>query len=95
MNQRELDPVQLRKSMRFALDLLTAHRIAKGLTINQERMTAMRELLEERVLLSIAELEQGSMPSTWSWERAAEKISTQIALAIIQEQRYEPPTTAV
>lgn len=94
MQQHELDPVQLRKSMRFALDLVAAHRIAKGLVIDQERMTAMREILEERVLLALAEVDQGAMPASWSWQKAVESISTQIALTIIQEQKHEPPAAA-
>jgi len=90
MDQSDLDPVLLRKSMRLALDLVTAHRIAKGLRIDQERMTAMREVLEERVVLALIEVDRGSMPSTWSWEKAAESIATEIALQIIREQKNEP-----
>lgn len=30
MHQNEFDPLELRRSMRFALDLVAAHRIAKG-----------------------------------------------------------------
>ena len=55
----------------------------------------MREILEERVLLAMAKVDQGSMPSTWSWQKAAESIATQIAMAIIQEQKHEPPATSV
>jgi len=95
MQQSDLDSAQLRKSMQYALDLVAAHRIAKGLTIDQERMTSMREILEERVLLAMAKVDQGSMPSTWSWQKAAESIATQIAMAIIQEQKHEPPATSV
>ncbi|MGV3725075.1 hypothetical protein [Hydrogenophaga sp.] len=91
MNTGEIDPVALRKSMRFALDLVTAHRIAKGLKLDQERLTAVRETLEERVVLALAEVDVGYMPSTWSWQKAAEAISTEIALQIIREQKHEPP----
>lgn len=36
MNFNKIDPVELRRSMRFALDLVAAHRIAKGLTLDLE-----------------------------------------------------------
>lgn len=87
----EIDPVVLRKSMRFALDLVTAHRIAKGLKLDQERLTAVRKTLEERVVLALTEMDVDSMPSTWSWQKAAETISTEIALQIIREQKHESP----
>lgn len=77
--------------MRFALDLVTAHRIAKGLTLDQERVTAMRETLEERLVLALTEVDLGSMPSSWSWQNAAETMSVEIALQIIREQKTEPP----
>lgn len=91
MKLTDLDPVLLRKSMRFALDLVTAHRIAKGLTLDQERMTAMRETLEERLVLALTEVDSGSLPLSWSWQKAAESISVEIALQIIREQKTEPP----
>lgn len=62
MNPNEIDPVELRRSMRFALDLVTAHRIAKGLTLDLGRATAIRETLEERVMLALTEVDMGSMP---------------------------------
>lgn len=90
MNPSELDPVRLQKSMRFALDLVTAHRIAKGLTLDQERATALRETMEERVILALTEVDLCSMPLTWSWEKAAETLSVEVALEIIREQKNEP-----
>lgn len=95
MNVDEIDPVLLRKSMRFALDLVAAHRIAKGLKLDQERVTAARETLEERVVLALSEVDLGSMPSTWSWAKAVETISVEIALQIIREQKHEPPDPAL
>lgn len=91
MKMSEIDPVALRKCMRFALDLVAAHRFAKGLKLDRERLTAVREILEERVVLALTEVDPGSMPSTWSWQKAAEIISTEIALQIIREQKNEPP----
>lgn len=94
MNLSELDPALLQKSMRFALDLVAAHRIAKGLTLDQERATAIRETMEERVILALTEVDLGSMPQTWSWQKAAETISVEIALQIIRDQKNEPPDPA-
>jgi hypothetical protein len=90
MHHNKFDSLELRHSMRFALDLVTAHRIAKCLTLNLERMTAMRETLEVRLTLALAELDIGSMPSTWSWPKVAETLSVEIALQIIREQKNEP-----
>ncbi|WP_300655602.1 hypothetical protein [Hydrogenophaga sp.] len=94
MNSNELDPVELRRSMRFALDLVAAHRIAKGLTLDLERATAIRESLEERVTLALAEFDMGAMPSTWSWQKAVETLSVEMALQIIREQKSEPKDPA-
>ena len=94
MNLSEIDPVLLGKSMRFALDLVAAHRIAKGLTLDQERATAIRETLEERVILALTEVDLDQMPVNWSWQKAAETISVEIALQIIREQKHEPPDPA-
>ncbi|MES2840320.1 MAG: hypothetical protein V4794_08585 [Pseudomonadota bacterium] len=94
MNPNEIDPVLLRRSMRFALDLVAAHRIAKGLTLDLGRVTAIRETLEERLTLALTEGDMGSMPSSWSWPKAAETLSVEIALQIIREQKNEPQDPA-
>lgn len=94
MKQTELDPVLLGKSMRFALDLVAAHRIAKGLTLDTQRATAIRETLEERVILALATVDLDTMPLNWSWQKAAETISVEIALQIVREQKHEPPDPA-
>lgn len=60
----EVDPRELQRSVRFALDLVAAHRIAKGLVIDQERVTALRESLEERLVAAFSEIDIGPMP--WS-----------------------------
>jgi len=80
--------------MRFALDLVAAHRIAKGLTLDLGRVTAIRETLEERLTLALTEVDMGSMPSSWSWTKAAETLSVEIALQIIREQKNEPQDPA-
>lgn len=94
MNVNEIDPLLLRRSMRFALDLVAARRIAKGLTLDLERVTAIRDTLEERLMLALAEVDMGSMPSTWSWPKAAETLSVEIALQILCEDKDEPPGPA-
>lgn len=95
MDLNEVDPRALQRSVRFALDLVTAHRIAKGLSLDRERVTAMRESLEERLAAAFSEIDIGAMPSTWSWEKAAETLSVEIALQIIREQKHEPPDPAL
>ena len=90
MSQNDIDPVVLRRSMRCALDLVAAHRIAKGLTLDVERMTAIREALEDRLTLAFAEVDLDSMSSSWSLEKAAETLSVEIALQIIHERQDEP-----
>ncbi|WP_300658126.1 hypothetical protein [Hydrogenophaga sp.] len=90
MDLREVDPRELQRSVRFALDLVTAHRIAKGLVINQERVTAMREALEEGLAAAFSEFDIGAMPTSWSWQKAAETLSVEIALQLIREQKNEP-----
>ncbi|MES2839465.1 MAG: hypothetical protein V4794_04235 [Pseudomonadota bacterium] len=94
MNPDEIDPVELRRSMRFALDLVAAHRIAKGLTLDLQRATAIRETLEERVMLALAEFDIGAMPPAWSWQKAVETLSVEMALQIIREQKNEPQDPA-
>lgn len=94
MNLNQIDPLELRRSMRFALDLVAAHRIARGLTLDLQRATAIRETLEERVMLALAEFDMGSMPSTWSWQKAVETLSVEMALQIIREQKNEPQDPA-
>ena len=91
MDLSEVDPRELQRSIRFAHDLVTAHRIAKGLVINQERVTAMRAALEERLAAAFSEFDIGTMPSSWSRQKAAETLSVEIALQIIREQKNEPP----
>lgn len=94
MDISKVDPRELRRSVRFALDLVTAHRIAKGLVIDQERVTAVREALEERLAAAFNEFDVGNMPSSWSWQKAAETLSVQIALELIREQKNEPQDPA-
>lgn len=94
MDLSEVDPRELQRSVRFALDLVTAHRIAKGLVINQERVTAMRETLDERLAAALSALDVGAMPSSWSWQKAAETLSVEIALQLIREEKIEPQDPA-
>lgn len=91
MDLNEVDPRELQRAVRFALDLVAAHRIAKGLVIDQERVTALRESLEERLVAAFSEIDIGAMPSSWSWQKAAETLSIEIALQLIREQKHEPP----
>jgi hypothetical protein len=90
MDVSTIDASQLRKHLRLANDVVMAHRIAKGLSLERERVTWAREIIEERVLLALAETDVAAMPEGWSWQQAAETISLQIALAIVHEQKNEP-----
>lgn len=90
MDVSSIDVIELRKHLRLANDVVMAHRIAKGLSLDRERVTWAREIIEERVLLALAETDVAAMPEGWSWQQAAETISLQIALAIVHEQKNEP-----
>ena len=92
MDVSRIDPNELRATMRLALDVVMAHRIARGLSLDVERVTAVRGHLEERLLLALEETDESAMPPEWSWKRAAEGIAVQIALGMIQEQKDEPPS---
>ncbi|WP_419880069.1 hypothetical protein [Hydrogenophaga borbori] len=90
MDVSSIDVIELRKHLRLANDVVMAHRIAKGLSLDRERVTWAREIIEERVLLALAETDVAAMPEGWSWQQAAETISLQIALAIVHEKKNEP-----
>lgn len=94
MNVDRLNPEELRASMRLALDVIMAHRIARGLSLDRERVTAIRGLLEERVTRALEETDESAMPLSWSWQQAAGSISMAIALAIVQQQKNEPPSAS-
>lgn len=91
MAPEHFDPIELRKSMRLALDIIMAHRIAKGLSLDPARITALRDTLEQRVVLALEQTDVRRMPQAWSWQKAAEEVSVLVALAIVQEQKNEPP----
>ncbi|MGC4395655.1 hypothetical protein [Hydrogenophaga crocea] len=90
MDVTSIDVGELRSRLRLANDVVLAHRIAKGLSLERERLTWAREIIEERVLLALEAVDIECMPRDWSWQQAAETISVQIALAIVQEQKNEP-----
>lgn len=91
MDLNEVDPRELQRCVLVALDLVTAHRIAKGLVTDLERVTATREALEERLAAAFLEFDIGAMPRSWSWQRAAETLAVEIARQLILEQKHEPP----
>lgn len=90
MDIDSIDVSELRKHLRLANDLVLAHRIAKGLSLDRERVTWARELIEERVMFALSEVDTACMPEGWSWKTAAETIAVQVALAIVHEQKNEP-----
>ena len=90
MDVTRIDPRELRKRMRLAQDIVVAHRVAKGLKLDQARLTASRDELEQRVLHALQDTDGSQMPDGWSWQLAVETLSVQIALSLVQEQKNEP-----
>lgn len=86
MDLAELDPEDLRISMALALDFLVSHRVAHGGTYDRARVTAARDLLEQRVLRALEETDPTQMPEDWSWRQAAHLISIKAAMAIVEEE---------
>lgn len=80
----------LRRHLWLANEVVLAHRIAKGLSLDRERVTWAREVIEERVLLALVEIDSACMPEGWSWQKMAETIALQVALEIVHEHKYEP-----
>lgn len=91
MRAEDIDPVELRRRMRLALDVVMAHRIARGLSLDRDRITRLRDVVESRVILALEETDASQMPEGWSWQEAAEKVALQVALTIVHEQKNEPP----
>ena len=87
MDITDLDPDDLRMSMLLALDFLVAHRISHDHTYDRARITAARDLLEQRVVLALEETDAAEMPPDWSWRSAAHLISIKIAMAIAEEEK--------
>lgn len=79
----------LRRRLRPALDIVVAHRIAKGLVLNLAQVTKARDRLEQGVLLALEETEDLKMPEGWSWQLAAENISAEVAFVLVHEQELE------
>lgn len=89
MKREDINPEDLEKCLRLALDVVMAHRIARGLSLDRGRVTLMREVIEEHTLLALERIDLGSMPVGWSWKLAAESIAVQVALSIVNEQKNE------
>jgi hypothetical protein len=95
MRTEDIDPVELCKRMHLAFGVVMAHRIARGLSLDRDRITRLRDVIESRVIMALEETDASQMPDGWSWQEAAEKIALQVALAIVQEQNNEPPVPMV
>jgi hypothetical protein len=89
MDLDKLNAAVIQKHMRLALDVVVAHRVVRGLSLELSRVTALRDLLEERVLRAIEETDDTQLPAEWSWELAVERISLQVALSIVEQQKGE------
>ena len=90
MDVTELDPDDLRMSMLLALDFLVAHRISHDHTYDRARITAARDLLEQRVVLALEETDEAQMPKDWCWRSAVHLISIKVAMAIVEEEDEGP-----
>ena len=90
MDLTNLDPDDLRMSMLLALDFLVAHRISHDHAYDRARITAARDLLEQRVILALEETDAAQMPEDWSWRSAAHLISIKIAMAIAEDEKAGP-----
>ncbi len=93
MTPDDIDIHELRQGMRLALDIVMAHRITKGLSLDRAKVTGIRETMESRVLQALEHVDQETMPADWSWQAAAESLAIQVALEIVQSQKNEPPDT--
>lgn len=87
MNVDQIDPAELRTCMLLAMDFIVAHRVARDHTYDVARITAARDILEQRVLLALTETDISEMPDGWSWRHAAHEISVRVALAIVEDEK--------
>lgn len=60
MNVNRLNPEELRASLHLVLDGIMAHRTARGLSLDQERVTAIPGLFEERVTRALEETDEAA-----------------------------------
>ncbi len=95
MTPDDIDIHELRQRMRLALDIVMAHRVTKGLSLDRAKVTGIRETMESRVLQALEHVDQEAMPEDWSWKSAAESLAVQVALEIVQSQKNEPPDTSL
>lgn len=95
VNTDHIDIRELRQCMRLALDIVMAHRIAKGLSLDRAKVTDIRDKMESTVLLALDQVDQDAMPESWSWQAAAEPLAIQVALEIVRDQKQEPPETSI
>ena len=89
MDVTRLDPLELRACMRLAFDVVVAHRVVRGLPLDVQHVTRLRETLESRVVDALAATDASAMPSSWSWEQAAAGLAMQVALAMVEAQKGE------
>jgi len=84
-----VDMRDLRQCTKLALDVIMAHRVAKGLSLSRVEITKARDTLEQRVCDALKEVDAECMPENWSWQRAAEELAIQAALEAVGVQRNE------
>ena len=87
MDPVDIDPADLRTCMLLAMDFIVAHRVSRDHRYDLARVTASRDLLEQRVLHALKETDETKMPKDWSWKRAAHTIAINVAMSIVEEDR--------
>jgi len=85
MRAEELDPEAFREVVHQALDTVVAHRIKCYQRTDTQSITAIRAMIEDRLLIALESADKSEMTDEWSWRTAALAIAGEIAKAIIQD----------
>jgi hypothetical protein len=81
-----LNPFDLRRCLLPAFNLVEMHRIARDHCYDLAKITAERDVVEQRVLHILSETDATQMPNGWSWTKAAEQLACLMVLDMIDQQ---------
>lgn len=84
MRAEELDPEAFREVVHQALDTVVAHRVKCSQRTDTQSITAIRAMIEDRLLIALESTDESEMNGEWSWRTAALAIAWEIAATIIQ-----------
>ena len=87
MNVDDIDSGELQSCMVLAMDFIVAYRVGEDHRYDLAKITAARDLLEDRVLMTLIETNLAEMPNGWSWKNAAREMSMLVAVAIVEDER--------